>query len=133
MAKTPGLDHAGARFARLRDSRSETQEQLADRVGLTPETISRFENRGRTSLKTAKKLGDAYGLTVDEVLYGPKPDEPDPLEVYLERDGADLPRQQVRFLRQIPWHVAGVIPTVQAYSVVSAALQVCRGMGGKDS
>lgn len=59
----------GARISDLRKSRQWTQAQLAERIEVEPETISRFE-RGATapSLHTLEKLAQALKVSVGDLL-----------------------------------------------------------------
>lgn len=59
----------GARLAELRRSRSWTQAQLAERLNVEPETISRFE-RGATvpSLHTLERLAQTLRVSVADLL-----------------------------------------------------------------
>jgi transcriptional regulator with XRE-family HTH domain len=48
-----------------------TQDQLASRVGVQKQNISRYENSDREpNIKTAKKLADALGITLEVLTYG---------------------------------------------------------------
>lgn len=55
----------GRRIAAKRDASGETQVQLADRVGLFPQTISRIE-RGQGAMDTFVSVANALGLDLVE-------------------------------------------------------------------
>jgi transcriptional regulator with XRE-family HTH domain len=58
----------GRRLRRLREAAGLTQEELAERAGLTPNAISALERgeRRRPYPQTLKALADALGLTAEE-------------------------------------------------------------------
>ncbi|QIL71362.1 helix-turn-helix transcriptional regulator [Diaphorobacter sp. HDW4B] len=65
----PLAELLGVRIAELRKSRQWTQAQLAERIEVEPETISRFE-RGATvpSLHTLEKLAQVLRASIGELL-----------------------------------------------------------------
>ncbi|GAO22707.1 helix-turn-helix domain-containing protein [Alicycliphilus sp. B1] len=68
-AEKPLEELLGARIADLRKSRQWTQAQLAERIEVEPETISRFE-RGATvpSLHTLEKLAQSLKVSIGDLL-----------------------------------------------------------------
>lgn len=65
----------GKRVANLRKQQGFTQEQLAEKIGLTPIFISHIEtNRSVPSLKTTIKLCNALQVGPEELLMGMEPD-----------------------------------------------------------
>lgn len=60
----------GARVKELREQQGLTQLYMATAVGVTTETISRWENRRYPSIKgdNADKLAETLGVTVDDIL-----------------------------------------------------------------
>ena len=61
----------GKFIARLRKSKNMTQQQLADKIGVSFKTISKWENgRGMPDLSTLKPLSDELGITINELLNG---------------------------------------------------------------
>ena len=53
----------------LRESRSVTQAELAEAVGVSPTAISYFENGLKDpKLVVAKRIAKFFGVTVDELL-----------------------------------------------------------------
>lgn len=69
VAGRPLAELLGARIAELRKSRQWTQAQLAERMEVEPETISRFE-RGATvpSLHTLEKLALILRASIGDLL-----------------------------------------------------------------
>lgn len=53
----------------LRESRGLSNSELADKLELSPSTITRLENGERNaSIKTLKKLASFYNVSVDKLL-----------------------------------------------------------------
>lgn len=54
---------------KLRESRGLSNSELADKLELSPSTITRLENGERNaSIKTLKKLASFYNVSVDKLL-----------------------------------------------------------------
>ena len=68
-AAKPLAELLGVRIAEIRKSRKWTQSQLAERLDVEPETISRFE-RGATvpSLHTLEKLAQTLRVSIGDLL-----------------------------------------------------------------
>jgi transcriptional regulator with XRE-family HTH domain len=68
-ARVPLAHRLGERIAALRKARNWTQADLAERVGVDTETISRFE-RGATlpSLLTLEKIGQSLKVGIGDLL-----------------------------------------------------------------
>jgi transcriptional regulator with XRE-family HTH domain len=64
----------GRNVSRLRKLTAWTQEELAHRIGVEPETVSRVE-RGATvpSLSTLEKIAEVLGIRLSDVLEEPPP------------------------------------------------------------
>lgn len=79
---SPKID--GATIRRLREEKGLTQLYVATVVGVTTDTISRWENRRYPSIKpeNAKKLAEALGVSLAEILEqaapAARPDGPEP-------------------------------------------------------
>ena len=67
---------AGKQIALLRKSRGITQEELAQRLSVSPQAVSKWEN-GTSDPSTANlmALAKLYGLSVDELLHRAETDE----------------------------------------------------------
>lgn len=64
----------GENIARLRKDRSWTQAILADKMNVNANHVSRWEcNRQRPSSRTIKRLAEAFGVSVDDLLSTQKP------------------------------------------------------------
>ena len=61
----------GERLKNLRQDAGLTQEELAQKVGLKKQNISRYENSHcEPNIRTAKKIADALGVTIEEMAVG---------------------------------------------------------------
>lgn len=57
---------------KLRESRGLSNSELADKLELSPSTITRLENGERNaSIKTLKKIASFYNISVDKLLVQP--------------------------------------------------------------
>ncbi len=101
----------GLQIARLRNEREITQEELAQSIDVTPETISRLE-RGIAipSLKTIEKISTALHTTLKDLFYfeyTQKPkrstveSESSKLITYLKTRKADDIKMSYRILKNI--------------------------------
>jgi DNA-binding XRE family transcriptional regulator len=67
-ARVKSPDHVGVRIAALRHERGLTQESLAERAGISVESVSKIEQQERSpSLTMLRMLADALGVPVGEV------------------------------------------------------------------
>ena len=66
----------GQRVKKLREQRGLTQQQLADRAGLTNDTISNYERGRRTDppVSVVYAVANALDVTVDDLLADPDPE-----------------------------------------------------------
>ena len=66
----------GQRVKKLREQRGLTQQQLADRAGLTNDTISNYERGRRTDppVSVVYAVANALDVTVDDLLAPPEPE-----------------------------------------------------------
>ena len=63
----------GKRIAQLRKSRGMTQDQLAERVGISAQAVSKWENDiSCPDISLLPKLSEILGISVDELLSGKK-------------------------------------------------------------
>jgi len=62
----------------LRKEKNMTQQELADKIGVTDKAISKWENgRGMPDLSLMKPLCNALGITINDLLSGEKIDKKD--------------------------------------------------------
>lgn len=63
------MENLGERIMRLRKEINYTQEQLAEKMGVTPQSVSKWEKSVTSPDITALPLlADIFGITVDELL-----------------------------------------------------------------
>lgn len=61
----------GERLKQLRKEAGLTQEELAKKVGLKKQNISRYENSHvEPNIRTAKRIADALGVSIEEMAVG---------------------------------------------------------------
>ncbi len=65
------VDYVGDKVQRLRDKRALTQEELAEKAGLTVAALSRIErNNAEPRPTTRRKLAEALGVDPSELIGG---------------------------------------------------------------
>ena len=63
----------GKFISTLRKEKNMTQQDLADKIGVTDRAISKWENgRGLPDLSLLKPLSDELGITINELISGEK-------------------------------------------------------------
>ena len=68
-------NHIGTKLSKIRDERGETQEHVAECVGITYVTLSRYENGQRMpKMNILARLADHYGVSVDELIGRDEPE-----------------------------------------------------------
>lgn len=113
---------AGARVKDLREKQGLTQLYMASVVGVTTETISRWENGRYPSIKgdNAEKLAEALGVELAEILEAEMGPEPTPEEP--PAGVPDAPPAKPVLPAKIKRHLAVILLVV----LVVVALQVAR-------
>ena len=72
----------GKFIAQLRKEKNMTQNELANRLGITDRAISKWENgRGMPDLSLLKPLSDELGVSINELLSGERVEK----ERYLDK------------------------------------------------
>ena len=62
-------NHIGTKLFKIRNKRGETQEHVAECVGITYVSLSRYENGQRMpKMDILARLAEHYGVTVDELI-----------------------------------------------------------------
>ncbi|BAH06767.1 helix-turn-helix domain-containing protein [Clostridium kluyveri] len=60
--------NVGAKIKEIRESKNLTQKQLAEKIGVTPVTITRYENNKREpSIETLNKIAKALDVTINDL------------------------------------------------------------------
>ena len=111
----------GDKLKQLRLAANMTQEQLAEKCGMKKQNISRYENSDREpNIRTAKKMADALGVSLEELIVEPNPSvQPDGLssdEINLIDDYRQLSSQGKEYIRQT------MVMAVQTYAGKNNAL-----------
>ncbi|MBR6039909.1 MAG: helix-turn-helix transcriptional regulator [Clostridia bacterium] len=89
----------GKRIAMLRKEKGLTQEQLAEKVGVSAQAVSKWENDvSCPDITLLPLLADILGVTVDELL-GVKPIEPH--VIILDKD--ETPKEEAKKNRSFSW------------------------------
>ena len=89
----------GKRIAMLRKEKGLTQEQLAEKVGVSAQAVSKWENDvSCPDITLLPLLADILGVTVDELL-GIKPIEPH--VIILDKD--EMPKEEKKKNRSFSW------------------------------
>ena len=64
----PGTTHVGARIRRARKLQHLTQQQLADKIGVTRQTINAIEGEKYSpTLEVAFQIAHVFGVPLDQV------------------------------------------------------------------
>ena len=50
-----------------REMKNISQQELAEAIGVTQQTIARIEKLGTTNLITARKIADYFGVGIDDI------------------------------------------------------------------
>ncbi|AYD39598.1 helix-turn-helix domain-containing protein [Clostridium fermenticellae] len=59
----------GSKIKKIRESKGLTQKQLAEKIGVTPVTITRYENDNRKpDFDTLEKIADYFNVSIDYLL-----------------------------------------------------------------
>lgn len=67
------METMGNRIARLRRARNIKQDELAEKLGVTPQAVSKWENDGSCpDISLLPRLAELLGVTTDELLSGKK-------------------------------------------------------------
>lgn len=81
------LDEVGRRIQRLRIARDMTQRQLAEAIGVEPESVSRAETGAISlSLSNLAKVASALSVTIADVVDVARPQPPPPAPASDERE-----------------------------------------------
>ena len=92
----------GERLLALRKASGMTQEQLAEKVFVTRQAVSKWE-RGESvpDLELLVAIAEMYGVSLDELVLGARADEPKPAEPEAEREEFLKTRKKRVFLKAV--------------------------------
>lgn len=93
--------YIGNRIRHFRDINNMNQEELADRLGTTKQTISRYERGQRkTDQDTLFKMADIFDVRIDDFFPAIEQDE-SPLEKISKLNKDDLSVEEMDFFRKL--------------------------------
>ncbi len=126
---------------RVRENRKRlgwTQEDLAGRIGVTPQTVSWWENGGYPDITMLPVLADLFGLTVDELM-GIDAERFRRVSLTYRDAMNSLPYGRERFhlarnmLRQYPSDLCAALETVLYYPLLPKDEQTAYAPAAKDA
>lgn len=98
----------GERLCEIRTIKCETQEQVADAVGISYVSLSRYENGARVpKIDILSKLADHYNMTIDELIGKEK--TPSPLDGDISAMIEDFSRLSPADRRRVLDFCAGIL------------------------
>lgn len=92
----------GDRIAYLREQNNLTQQQLADKIGITRASLSHYEkNRREPDYKTLEKLADFFEVSIDYLLGRTDKPTNKSLPETTEKDEKDIAKRLQNFKKEI--------------------------------
>ena len=83
----------GSRIRQLREQKQYTQQELADKVGLTSGAIGQYETgRNLPRFKRLERLAAEFGVTTEWLMTGDDPEETEKAQTTAEREALHLLR-----------------------------------------
>ena len=100
----------GSAIREFREQKELTQLYLATVVGVTTDTISRWENRRYPSIKfeNAQRLAEALGVDLEDILEHSDPDQVEDEAVFIDKQGV-VPEKRKPFFTPLRVVLAGVL------------------------
>lgn len=99
----------GQRLAALRRKAGLSQQQVSERIGIEPESVSRIENGGvAPSLARLRQFAELYGCSLEAVI-GEASDLPADVASRIARELADLPESDRSFVAEQTINLIGHI------------------------
>ena len=90
----------GTRIASLRRERNLKQDELAEKLGVSPQAVSKWENdQTCPDISLLPQLAKILGVTVDELLTGKKEEEP-AVKMLPENERKDLKDMMLRIVAE---------------------------------
>ena len=90
----------GKRIAALRREKSMKQDELAEKLGVTPQAVSKWENdQTCPDISLLPPLAEILGVSVDELLSGKK-DSPSAMRILPEEERKDIKDMMLRITVQ---------------------------------
>ena len=117
----------GERISRARKERGYTQEKLAEKMGVSSQAVSKWENdQSYPDITTLPMLGELLGLSVDEILSGRKSEVPGEVSVVADEERDDWKK---RVLRIVCNDSGDKIRVNLPMTLVAAAIDMGIGLG----
>lgn len=120
----------GKFLAGLRKEQGLTQQQLAEELGVTDKTVSRWETGAYLPpVDMLQCLAEKYGITVDQLLNGSSNDHAEKKTAALPRESSFTPPERMQYYRR-KWeqdHKASLIVGVILLAALYAAGILWRG------
>jgi len=114
----------GKFLAGLRKEQGLTQQQLAEELGVTDKTISRWETGAYLPpVDMLQLLAERYGITVDQLLNGRSNDRAEQKSAVLPRESSFTPPERMQYYRR-KWeqdHRASLIAGIVTLAMLFAA------------
>lgn len=119
-------ENIGKFIAELRKENNMTQQQLADKLGVTDRAVSNWENGRRLpDISLLKELSEIYDITIDEIIYGKRIEEEEKIEI-LEKNMINIytTRKKIENLKILTEILicAGIVITITLTSMISQTL-----------
>lgn len=119
-------ENIGKFIAELRKENNMTQQQLADKLGVTDRAVSNWENGRRLpDISLLKELSEIYDITIDEIIYGKRIEKEEKIEI-LEKNMINIytTRKKIENLKILTEILicAGIVITITLTSMISQTL-----------
>lgn len=111
-------EKTGALIARIRKEKELTQKQLADKIGVSNATISKWETgKGFPDISLLEPLSEALNVSVSEILLGERRENTENEDILLGRLVDLSVKEQNRKIRNQNWIIA--ITVALLYLIIS--------------
>lgn len=93
------IETLGTRIGRLRKTRGLKQEELAEKLQVSPQAVSKWENDlNCPDISLLPKLAEILGITVDELLSNKSPEDKDKVQFLPKEQRKDLKDMMLRVI-----------------------------------
>lgn len=118
----------GKFMSELRKEKGMTQKEMAEQLGVSDKTISKWETgRGIPDITFLNAISEVLNVSVVELISGKKMDEATRLEE--KRDVASLLKEKIEFERTLKWNkVSGITGFVSLIMVVCGVIWLFGGI-----
>ena len=108
----------------LRKEKNMTQQELADKIGVTDRAISKWENgRGLPDLSLMKPLCDELGISINELISGEKIDKKEYQDKFEENvlNTINYSQRQIKKARNKYAIIIGIICDLEGVSLIKSS------------